>query len=84
VKTLLSPRVSHTPAIAEVSDMGTISIITRGNDQLSYKEHEQNAQREDQDGGVASQLLLIGELSPLVADTVRQCLVGEPFHYLHC
>ena len=36
VKTLLSPRVSHTPAIADTSDIGTISTITSGNDQLSY------------------------------------------------
>ena len=36
VKTLLSPPVSHTPAIAENSVIGTIRMTLSGNDQLSY------------------------------------------------
>ena len=36
VNTLLSPPVSHTPAIAEQSDIGTIRMTPTGNDQLSY------------------------------------------------
>ena len=35
VKTLLSPRVSQTPAIADTRHIGTISTMTRGSDQLS-------------------------------------------------
>ena len=36
VKTLLSPCVSHTPAMAQSSDIGTIRMIASGSDQLSY------------------------------------------------
>ena len=38
VKMLLSPPLSHTPAIADSSTIGTIRITASGSDQLSYSD----------------------------------------------
>ncbi len=44
-----------------------------------HEEDQQDAQREDEDGRIAGQLLLIGQVGPLIADPVRQHVVHDTF-----
>src|ERR1051326_976822 len=47
------------------------------------EENEQDAQREYEYSSVASELLLVRELGPLVPQAVRQRLPGQPLHRLN-
>ena len=70
VNTLLSPRVIHTPAIAESSvhrdneddhERQRPALVLRG----EHQEHEQHAERKDEDRRVARELLLVRQLRPV-------------------
>jgi hypothetical protein len=64
VKTLLSPPVIHTPAIAERIVIGTLRMTGSGNVQLSYAAERRDPgtrTAEDQQHRVAGQDFLIGE-----------------------
>ena len=66
VKMLLSPPVSHTPAMAENRHIGTMRMIGQRQEQAfilrrQHQEDQQHAEREDEQRGVAGEDLLIGQ-----------------------
>src|SRR5258708_5241163 len=74
VKTLLSPFSSQTPAIAENRVIGTIRIITRGKDQLSYW-----AQRNHFSGQVSCpEVTDIFRVQPIRRLRLHVYLIGSP------
>ena len=87
VKMLLSPSVSHTPAMAHSRHIGTMRMTASGSDQLSYcaasTRKTSRTHSGKTNGGVAGQPLLVGQVGPLEADAVGQRLARQALHDGH-
>ena len=82
VKMLLSPLREPHAGDGGQQHIGTIRMTASGRNRLSYlcrqhQEHQQHAQREDEQRRVAGEDLLIGQLGPLEAHALRQRLLQD-------